>query len=63
MIFPWRPSQATGLAIIITRRETGFSVKPLMASYFIPCVGAPDAEECQKIPGIPAKRGRRGRCG
>ena len=50
IIFPWRPSQATGLAIIITRRETGFSVKPLMASYFIPCVGAPDAEECQKIP-------------
>lgn len=50
MIFPWRPSQADGLAIIITRREAGFSVKPLMASYFIPCVGAPDAEECLKIP-------------
>ena len=50
MIFPWRPSQTTGLAIIVTRRETGFSVKPLMVSYFIPCVGAPDAEESRKIP-------------
>jgi protein-L-isoaspartate(D-aspartate) O-methyltransferase len=50
MIFPWRPSQAAGLAIIISRRQAGFSVKPLMASYFIPCVGASDAEQCLKIP-------------
>ncbi len=50
MIFPWRPSQATGLAIIISRRQAGFSVKPLMASYFIPCVGLSEAEECNKVP-------------
>jgi protein-L-isoaspartate(D-aspartate) O-methyltransferase len=50
MIFPWRPSQAAGLAIIISRLKTGFSVKPLMASYFIPCVGASDAQECIKVP-------------
>jgi protein-L-isoaspartate(D-aspartate) O-methyltransferase len=50
LIFPWRPSPAAGLAIIVTRCEAGFSVKPLMASYFIPCVGASDAEECSKIP-------------
>jgi protein-L-isoaspartate(D-aspartate) O-methyltransferase len=50
MIFPWRPSEAVGLAIIITRRRRGFSVKPLMNSYFIPCVGALDAEACPKIP-------------
>jgi protein-L-isoaspartate(D-aspartate) O-methyltransferase len=50
MIFPWRPSQASGLAIIISRLKAGFSVKPLMASYFIPCVGATAAEECIKIP-------------
>jgi protein-L-isoaspartate(D-aspartate) O-methyltransferase len=50
MIFPWRPSQAAGLAIIITRRPAGLSVNPLMASYFIPCVGASDAEQCLKIP-------------
>jgi protein-L-isoaspartate(D-aspartate) O-methyltransferase len=51
LIFPWRPSQAVGLATIITRCAAGFSVKPLMGSYFIPCVGASDAEECEKIPG------------
>jgi protein-L-isoaspartate(D-aspartate) O-methyltransferase len=50
MIFPWRPSQAVGLAIIISRRQVGFSVKPLMASHFIPCVGASDAQECARIP-------------
>jgi protein-L-isoaspartate(D-aspartate) O-methyltransferase len=50
MIFPWRPSQAAGLAVIISRRQAGFSVKPLMASWFIPCVGASDTVECTKIP-------------
>jgi protein-L-isoaspartate(D-aspartate) O-methyltransferase len=50
MIFPWRPSEAAALAIIITRRQAGFSVKPLMASYFIPCVGASEPEQCVKIP-------------
>ena len=41
---------AVGLAIIITRCATGFSVRPLMASYFIPCVGPTEAELCEKIP-------------
>jgi protein-L-isoaspartate(D-aspartate) O-methyltransferase len=50
MIFPWRPSPDTGLAIIISRQRAGFGVKPLMASYFIPCVGAADAEQCKKAP-------------
>jgi protein-L-isoaspartate(D-aspartate) O-methyltransferase len=50
MIFPWRPSLDDGLAIIVSRRQAGFSVKPLMASYFIPCVGAPGTDECTKTP-------------
>jgi protein-L-isoaspartate(D-aspartate) O-methyltransferase len=50
IIFPWRPSQAAGLAVIILRQKAGFSVKPLMPSWFIPCVGASDAVECTKIP-------------
>src|SRR5471032_231327 len=50
MVFLWRPSRDVGLAIVITRRPNGFSVKPLMNSYFIPCVGASDAEACLKIP-------------
>jgi protein-L-isoaspartate(D-aspartate) O-methyltransferase len=52
MILPWRPSEAVGLAIIITRRPAGFSVRPLMASYFIACAGAPDAGECRGIPDL-----------
>jgi protein-L-isoaspartate(D-aspartate) O-methyltransferase len=50
MIFPWRPSETAALAIIISRQQAGFSVKPLMASYFIPCVGASAAGECLKTP-------------
>jgi protein-L-isoaspartate(D-aspartate) O-methyltransferase len=49
MIFPWRPSQAAGLAIIVSRQGMGFGVKPLMASWFIPCVGASGTEDCTKI--------------
>jgi protein-L-isoaspartate(D-aspartate) O-methyltransferase len=50
MVFPWRPSQDVALAIVISRQEAGFSVKPLMNSYFIPCIGAAETDECTKIP-------------
>jgi protein-L-isoaspartate(D-aspartate) O-methyltransferase len=53
MIFSWRPSEDVGIAIIISRRAAGFSVKPLMNSYFIPCVGASDAGQCIKTPDEP----------
>ena len=39
LIFPWRPSDEVGLTLLITRTEAGFEVKPLMSSWFIPCVG------------------------
>jgi protein-L-isoaspartate(D-aspartate) O-methyltransferase len=50
MIFPWRPSQDVALAIVISRRKAGFSVKRLMNAFFIPCVGASETDECTKIP-------------
>jgi protein-L-isoaspartate(D-aspartate) O-methyltransferase len=50
MIFSWRPSEDVGIAIIISRQAAGFSVKPLMNSYFIPCVGASEAGQCVKTP-------------
>jgi protein-L-isoaspartate(D-aspartate) O-methyltransferase len=50
MIFPWRPAELVGLAVVISRSVNGFTVKPLMPSWFIPCVGASDAAECKKIP-------------
>ena len=43
MIFPWRPTSQTGLAVIIRRVAQGFSVEPLAHAYFIPCVGASEA--------------------
>ena len=50
MIFPWRPTELIGLAVVISRTGSGFNAKPLMPSWFIPCVGASDAEESRKIP-------------
>lgn len=50
MIFPWRPAELVGLAVVISRTGTGLSVKPLMPSWFIPCVGASDAKQCKKTP-------------
>jgi protein-L-isoaspartate(D-aspartate) O-methyltransferase len=50
MILPWRPSDTVALAVVITRGDAGFAVKPLMASWFISCVGASSAEENSKIP-------------
>jgi len=50
MIFPWRPSEAVGLTLLLTRAGAGFRVKPLGPSFFIPCVGASNTHECSKIP-------------
>jgi protein-L-isoaspartate(D-aspartate) O-methyltransferase len=51
MIFPWRPTENIGLTLLVKRRGAGFEVKPLMPSWFIPCIGASSAEECTKVPG------------
>jgi protein-L-isoaspartate(D-aspartate) O-methyltransferase len=40
MIFPWRPSKAIGIAVLVTAKGSGFELKPLMPAWFIPCVGA-----------------------
>ena len=40
LIFPWRPSEEVALSMLVTRREGGFEAKPLMPSWFIPCIGA-----------------------
>ncbi|WP_027168180.1 methyltransferase domain-containing protein [Mesorhizobium sp. WSM3224] len=50
MIFPWRPSETVGLAVLVTRAENGFACRPFMGSWFIPCVGASIAEPGAKIP-------------
>jgi protein-L-isoaspartate(D-aspartate) O-methyltransferase len=63
MIFPWRPAEDVGLAMLITRSEAGgFDAKPLMNSWFIPCVGgastldyfavAPDSRAARSVRSI-----------
>ncbi len=50
MIFPWRPSETVGLAVLVMRVENVFACLPFMGSWFIPCVGASVAEAGAKIP-------------
>ena len=50
MILPWHPSPPVGIAAIITRLERGFGFKALMPAWFIACVGASDAAECERVP-------------
>jgi protein-L-isoaspartate(D-aspartate) O-methyltransferase len=56
LIFPWRPSESVGLTLLVTRREGDFEVKPLMPSWFIPCIGASDTSECVKAPDMDEAR-------
>src|SRR5690606_8668450 len=57
MIFPWHPAERAGLTMLLTRSSGhGFSVKPLMRAWFIPCVGASSAELCIKAPSPPETR-------
>lgn len=50
IILPWRPAEHIGLAIVTTRRGAGFAVAPLMAAWFIPCVGASSTDVCLRAP-------------
>lgn len=44
MIFPWRPAEKIGMACLISRDAAGFAFKPLHPAWFIPCVGASEAD-------------------
>jgi protein-L-isoaspartate(D-aspartate) O-methyltransferase len=50
LIFPWRPSKEVALSMLVTRREAGFEARPLMPSWFIPCIGAAFAGAKAKLP-------------
>lgn len=56
MIFPWQPVEGIGLAVLVTRTESAFAVRPLMPAWFIPCIGASDANHCTRAPSIPEAR-------
>ncbi|MDL2397659.1 protein-L-isoaspartate O-methyltransferase family protein [Rhizobium mayense] len=50
IIFPWQANKRAGIAVLITRTETGYAARPLMPAWFIPCVGASDLAQCSKLP-------------
>ncbi|MGO4568070.1 protein-L-isoaspartate O-methyltransferase [Rhizobium sp. 2YAF20] len=50
MIFPWRPTEKVGIAMLVTRSKLGFQAQPLMPAWFIPCVGASNVDDCTKVP-------------
>jgi len=63
LIFPWRPADSVGLAMLITRTEGGgFDARPLMTAWFIPCVGgastndffatAPDSDAARSVRSV-----------
>ena len=50
MIFPWRPSEAVALAVLVTHGASGFEIKPLMPAWFIPSAGTSNATSCTLAP-------------
>ncbi len=52
IVFPWRPSTQLGVAVMMTRADTSFTVRLLGPAWFIPCVGASDPAGCIKSPSL-----------
>jgi len=50
IIFPWQANERNGLALRVTRTDAGYTARPLMPAWFIPCIGASDASQCSKVP-------------
>ena len=50
LMFPWRPSAETGVAVLAIRTPGGFSAKILSGAWFIPCSGASNEAMTVKRP-------------
>ena len=50
LVFPWRPANSIGLAVLATRQPSGFAVRILGGAWFIPCSGASDEAITLKQP-------------
>ena len=68
LIFPWRPSDVVGIAMLVTREVSGFAARPIMPSWFIPCTSAalslenalaPDAKVAWQIKSLHLTASRR----
>ena len=59
LVFPWRPANSIGIAVLATRRPNGFALRTLGGAWFIPCSGASDEAITLKQPGMrEARRAR-----
>lgn len=50
MIFPWRPAAHIPLVLLVEAIAEGFSTRPLMRAWFIPCIGTQDAASSDLAP-------------
>lgn len=50
LVFPWRPTDQVGFAVLITRTDAGFACEAFMRSWFIPCAGAAEARDAALLP-------------
>ena len=56
LIFPWRPVQRIGLAVMATRHASRYAMRIVSTAWFIPCVGASDERITLKRPSPRAAR-------
>lgn len=50
LIFPWQPHKGWGPALLVTRRESGFSAQSLMTVGFISCSGTTERISISRLP-------------
>ncbi|WP_442578285.1 protein-L-isoaspartate O-methyltransferase family protein [Mesorhizobium sp. ASY16-5R] len=50
IIFPWRPAQNVGLAVLARRTDRGFATRVLSSAWFIACAGASDHNISRRQP-------------
>lgn len=56
IVFPWRPTEEIGLAVLARREASGFSARVLGGAWFIPCAGASDRSATLRKPDARAAR-------
>lgn len=56
LVFPWRPSERIGMALLITRKPNGLQVENVGFASFISCIGASDEEATSAAPDIDGVR-------
>lgn len=56
LVFPWRPSDRIGMALLITRKPRGFQVENVGFASFISCIGASEEEAASSAPDLDGVR-------